>query len=117
MSRGIGRLQWRVVHTVCDHQEGKSGLTITDLNRRLGSDRSNNRRAVRGLVRRGMAVEGLGEEGERRVLLTEEALLISALLRTPVPPPEPDPAAEERRKRREEIFERLRERYRRRRRS
>lgn len=60
-------------------------------------------------MRRGMAFEGFGEEGERRVILTEEARMISVLMRTPVPPPEPDPTAERRRKRRED-FERLRER-------
>ncbi len=116
MSRGMGRLQRRVMDVICDNQDVQTGLSMSSLNRLLGGDRSNNRRAVRGLIQRGKALEIHGEDGVRRVILTKEAWMISVLMRTPVPPPEPDPTAELRRKRREE-FERLRERYRRRRRS
>lgn len=114
MSRGVGRLQRRVVDVIVDHQEGHEGLDVGDLYRHLGGDRSNNRRAVRTLIRRGKASENRGEDGVRRVQITKEAWLISVLMRVPIPPPEPDPAADRRRKRREE-FERLRERYRQRR--
>ena len=68
MSRGLGALQRRVCE-VLDGAEGNE-LALRDLRRRLGEpDRSNLRRAIRGLLEREIVVESrVG--GERRVGLT-----------------------------------------------
>ena len=68
MSRGLGVLQRRV----CEVLEGAEGnvLSLRELRRRLGEpDRSNLRRAIRGLLEREI-VEESRVEGERRVGLT-----------------------------------------------
>lgn len=107
-------MQRQVMDVIYDKQEGSEGLDVSDLNRILGGDRSNTRRAVRGLVRRGMVSEVSNTGGERSVLLTQEGWLISVLIRTPLPPLEPEPVSEALRKMREEL-QWLRERHRQRR--
>jgi uncharacterized membrane protein len=71
MSRGLGVLQRRVCE-VLDAAEGNE-LALRELRRRLGEpDRSNLRRAIRGLLERGI-VEELRVGGERRVRLASWA--------------------------------------------
>ena len=68
MSRGLGVLQRRVCAVL--YAADDQGLALRELRRRLGEpDRSNLRRAIRGLVQREI-VEESGSGGERRVLLT-----------------------------------------------
>jgi hypothetical protein len=73
MSRGLGALQRRaceVLYAAEGHQ-----LPLRELRRQLGEpDRSNLRRAIRGLLRRGL-VEVPRSEGGRRVGLTSSGLL------------------------------------------
>ena len=73
MSRGLGILQRRVcevLYAAAGHQ-----LPLRELRRQLGEpDRSNLRRAIRGLLRRGL-VEVPRSEGGRRVGLTSSGLL------------------------------------------
>ena len=68
MSRGLGTLQHRVCEALAD-AEGQE-LPLRGLRRRLGDpDRSNLRRAIRGLLEREI-VEETGPAGEPRVALT-----------------------------------------------
>ena len=68
MSRGLGDLQRRVCEVLYAASDGE--LPLRELRRRLGdSDRSNLRRALRGLLDRGI-VEETGPAGEPRVALT-----------------------------------------------
>ena len=68
MSRGLGGLQRRVCEAL-EEAEG-NGLPLRELRRRLGDpDRSNLRRAIRGLLERGI-VEEFESGGELRVKLT-----------------------------------------------
>jgi len=54
-----------------NHAEGVAGgVPLAELKRSISTDRSNARRAIRGLIGRGFAVEVTGDEGERRVALT-----------------------------------------------
>lgn len=68
MSRGIGRMQREAV--VLLYREGEGGIPLAELRRAISADRSNARRAIRGLIARGFAVEVTGVYGERRVALT-----------------------------------------------
>ena len=68
MSRGPGSLQRRICVVLCDSAEGE--LPLRELRRRLGEpDRSNLRRAIRGLLEREI-VEESRPGGEPRVGLT-----------------------------------------------
>jgi hypothetical protein len=68
MSRGLGVLQRRVCAVL--YAADDEGPTLRELRRRLGEpDRSNLRRAIRGLLRREI-VEESGSGGERRLALT-----------------------------------------------
>jgi hypothetical protein len=70
VSRGIGKNQRKGVLALCNHDEGiAAGMPLAELKRSISADRSNARRALRGLIERGLAVEVTGE-GERRVKLT-----------------------------------------------
>jgi len=74
MSRGIGRTQRLALLALWQarterEEERDIGIPLTELKRRISSDRSNARRAIRNLMERGM-VEEIREEGERRVKLT-----------------------------------------------
>jgi DNA-binding MarR family transcriptional regulator len=67
MSRGLGDLQRRVCEVL--YAAGDGELPLRELRRRLGDpDRSNLRRAIRGLLERGM-VEESDLSGEQRVAL------------------------------------------------
>ena len=67
MSRGLGNLQRRVCEVL--YAAGNGELPLRELRRRLGDpDRSNLRRAIRGLLERGM-VEESDLSGEQRVAL------------------------------------------------
>jgi hypothetical protein len=67
MSRGLGDLQRRVCEVL--YAAGDGELPLRELRRRLGDpDRSNLRRAIRGLLERGM-VEESDLSGEQRVEL------------------------------------------------
>jgi DNA-binding MarR family transcriptional regulator len=76
VSRGIGRTQrvallalWQTRAEL--EEERDAGIPLTALKRRISSDRSNARRAIRNLMERGMVEEITSEaEGERRVKLT-----------------------------------------------
>jgi hypothetical protein len=69
MSRGLGLLQRRVCEAL-EEAEGHE-LPLRELRRRLGdTDRSNLRRAIRGLLKRGI-VEEPPSEGEPSVALTD----------------------------------------------
>lgn len=75
MSRGIGRTQRLALLALWQarterEEERDIGIPLTELKRRISSDRSNSRRAIRNLIERGMVEEITGEEGERRVRLT-----------------------------------------------
>jgi CP family cyanate transporter-like MFS transporter len=68
MSRGLGDLQRRVCEVL--YVDGDGELPLRELRRRLGDpDRSNLRRAIRGLLERGMVEEQSGPGGEQRVAL------------------------------------------------
>jgi hypothetical protein len=68
MSRGLGILQRRVCRALADAEDQE--LPLRGLRRRLGDpDRSNLRRAIRGLLEREL-VEETGPAGEPRVALT-----------------------------------------------
>ena len=68
MSRGLGGLQRRVLEVL--YTDGDGELPLRELRRRLGDpDRSNLRRAIRGLLGRGMVEEKPDPGGERRVAL------------------------------------------------
>lgn len=67
MSRGLGGLQRRVCEVLYADRDGE--LPLRELRRRLGDpDRSNLRRAIRGLLERGI-VEESDPGGEQRVAL------------------------------------------------
>ena len=67
MSRGLGDLQRRVCEVLHAAENGE--LPLRELRRRLGDpDRANLRRAIRGLLERGM-VEEANPGGEQRVAL------------------------------------------------
>jgi len=75
MSRGIGRTQRLALLALWQarterEEERDIGIPLTELKRRISSDRSNSRRAIRNLTERGMIEEITGEEGERRLRLT-----------------------------------------------
>ncbi len=69
MSRGLGGLQRRVCEVL--YVDGDGELPLRELRRRLGDhpDRSNLRRAIRGLLERGMVEEQSDPGGEQRVAL------------------------------------------------
>lgn len=68
MSRGLGGLQRRVCEVL--HAAGDGELPLRELRRRLGDpDRSNLRRAIRGLLERGIVEEEVDPGGEQRVAL------------------------------------------------
>jgi hypothetical protein len=68
MSRGLGDLQRRVCEVL--YVDGDGELPLRELRRRLGDpDRSNLRRAIRGLLERGMVEEQSDPGGEQRVAL------------------------------------------------
>lgn len=95
--RGPGYLQRRIVGLLVE-ADGHA-LAVADLRRGLGDpDRSNLRRSVRALIRRG-SVEEVEVEGRRAVELTEWGLLAATL---DGPQEEPDPLAEVRELWREE---------------
>lgn len=84
MSRGIGTTQRKAILALCDQAKPEGiakgpGIRLTDLKRAIGTDRSNARRAIRGLADRGLVKEVVGEEGERRVKLTSGARLALVL--------------------------------------
>jgi hypothetical protein len=76
VSRGAGRAQRRALHALWN-DEGRraAGMPLAEVRRAIGADRSNARRAIRGLVERGLIVEVTDDEGVRRVKLTGGALL------------------------------------------
>lgn len=58
-----------------DHEEGVAegvagGFPLAEFKRYISTDRSNARRAIRGLIDRGLVAETTDEEGVRRVALT-----------------------------------------------
>ena len=68
MSRGLGDLQRRVCEVLHAAENGE--LPLRELRHRLGNpDRSNLRRAIRGLLERGMVEEESDPGGEQRVAL------------------------------------------------
>ena len=71
MSRGHGTYQRRVVARLsADEKTIKEGLSMRALQPALGPDRSNRRRVIRSLIRRGDAeVVSDPETGERRLKL------------------------------------------------
>src|SRR5215218_2566035 len=76
MSRGIGRTQREAMLALRDHEDGAAaGVPLTELKRAISSDRSNARRALRGLIERGLLEEVTDEEGVRRVKLAGGAHL------------------------------------------
>jgi DNA-binding MarR family transcriptional regulator len=95
VSRGLGPAQWRVLKVL---EENKNeGLPVRELKSRMGRDRSNARRTIRGLLKRGF-VEEIEPNGERRLRLTLQGRLRAAY---PLPKKQPSPLAEYRRERRE----------------
>lgn len=71
MSRGIGRTQREAMICLWLAEEGcTTGMRVAEFKRYISTDRSNARRAIRGLIDRGFVEEITGEEGERRVRLT-----------------------------------------------
>jgi DNA-binding MarR family transcriptional regulator len=71
VSRGLGRTQREAMLALWHHEEGlAAGMPLAELKRSISTDRSNARRAIRGLIERGFAVALTGEAGERRVALT-----------------------------------------------
>jgi hypothetical protein len=80
VSRGIGNVQREVVAVLWDQAKSRGpgiagGMPLGLLKRAVDTDRSNARRAIRGLMDRGLLEEITGEEGERRVKLTGGAHL------------------------------------------
>ncbi len=70
MSRGRGRIQRRAVELLSvDERARKEGLPLAALVPDLGPDRSNGRRVIRSLIRRGAAEWVVDEGGTRRVKL------------------------------------------------
>jgi DNA-binding MarR family transcriptional regulator len=73
VSRGIGKVQREALAALWDRAKSEGiagGMPLAELKRCIGADRSNSRRAIRGLIERGLVVEVTAEEGERRVALT-----------------------------------------------
>ena len=102
MSRGRGWRQRAVVDLLsADSQAQREGLPPAALRPALGPDRSNGRRVLRSLIKRG-AVEWVTdpETGERRVKL-EFWTCVSAMLKREPPDNEPDPLEEAREHRRQ----------------
>lgn len=56
------------------HRKGENGIPLTELKRAISTDRSNARRAIRGLIARGL-LEEITDEGVRRVKLAGGAHL------------------------------------------
>ena len=85
MSRGLGVLQRRVcevLYAADDHEP-----PLRELRRRLGDpDRSNLRRAIRGLLERGI-VEESSRDGERRAALTDWGHAVTAAVSRTAPRP------------------------------
>jgi hypothetical protein len=78
VSRGIGIAQRRAMLALWDRAELEYlgvGAPLAELKRSISADRSNARRAIRGLVERGLAVEVTDDEGARRIKLTGGAYL------------------------------------------
>lgn len=70
MSRGHGAIQRRVVDLLsADEQVLREGLPPEALRPVLGNDRSNRRRVIQSLIRRGDVEEIYDESGERRLKL------------------------------------------------
>jgi hypothetical protein len=88
VSRGIGSTQREALLCLWHHPEGAAGgMPLGDLKRAISADRSNARRAIRGLLARGLVEEVRGDEGERRVRLTggaHVALFLSGYLDQPL---------------------------------
>jgi hypothetical protein len=81
VSRGHGRIQRRVVELLsADERARGEGLPLSALRPVLGPDRSNARRAIRSLIRRGDAEWATDPEtGERRLKL-EFWLCVAAMM-------------------------------------
>jgi hypothetical protein len=78
VSRGIGKVQREALAALWDRAKSEGiagGMPLAELKRSISSDRSNARRAIRGLVERGLVEEVAGEGGERRAKLTGGAHL------------------------------------------
>jgi hypothetical protein len=83
MSRGLGRTQRAAVRLLWRHpDEAAGGVPLAELKRTISTDRSNARRAIRGLVDRGLLEVG-DEEGVRRVKLTGGGQLACVLAALP----------------------------------
>ena len=72
MSRGLGILQRRAMLYLWRARPSGSA-EVREVKRAMGSDRANNRRAIRTLLDRGLLKEVTGEDGERLVALTSGA--------------------------------------------
>jgi hypothetical protein len=78
MSRGIGKTQREAMLCVWDlaKLEGVAGgMPLAELKRCISTDRSNARRAIRGLIARDLLEEVRDEEGVRRARLTSDGHL------------------------------------------
>ncbi len=85
MSRGHGRIQRRVVELLsADERARDAGLPLSALRPVLGPDRSNARRAIRSLIRRGDAEWVTHPEtGERCLKLTFWTCVAAMMKREP----------------------------------
>jgi len=69
-------MQREAMLALWDHEEGVAGgMLLAELKRCISTDRSNARRAIRGLIKRGLLEEVRDAEGARRVVLTGGAHL------------------------------------------
>ena len=78
MSRGLGALQRAAM--LCLWNRGGHRAPLSELKREVGGDRSNTRRAIRGLLDRGLVEERAGENGAALVALTGGAVTMFVLL-------------------------------------
>lgn len=83
MSRGIGRIQRSALLYLWQRPQGAAeGMPLAELKRSISPDRANARRAIRGLIERGMVEEVASvpeEDAPRRVALTSGANLAFTL--------------------------------------
>jgi DNA-binding MarR family transcriptional regulator len=95
VSRGLGPTQWRALKVLEEYKN--EGIPVREFKARMGTDRSNARRVIRGLMKRDF-VEEIDPDGERRLRLTLRGRLRVAY---PLTKKRPSPLAEYRRERRE----------------
>jgi len=80
VSRGLGPVQLKILDVLGENLP-EGALIVGELNAALGGDRSNTRRAVRGLLRRDLVEEVEDAEGHKPIRLTNFGVLFS------MPPP------------------------------